>query len=105
MNSIVTKWQFTGLLVNLSEDKKLQLATQLEEITQFMVKANIKAETITGNVLIPVARRAVDNGLKLSTSTLLEEFAEYVLRSNTKSMDEMALVEDFSAMLKNKYAK
>ena len=82
MNKLVSKWEKTGLLENLSTPKKIKCAESLEKLANLLVKkyggnATKESESVCG-VIIPVMRRLYDERVRIPTGGwLLKDFLKF----------------------------
>ena len=82
MNKLVSKWEKTGLLENLSTPKKTKCAVSLEKLGNLLVKKYggnmIKGSESVCGVILPVMRRLYDERVRIPTGGwLLKDFLKF----------------------------
>src|ERR1039458_4931242 len=88
INEITEKWEKTGLLKHLTEDKKVRCAISLEEMTEILIRAKDKqltevkgksSEDIAGTIL-PIVRRLYNENIELmpTMQSLYEDYIHFL---------------------------
>lgn len=101
-DKLIAKWNGTGLLQGLKEDRLASAALLFEQLTVEMIRYSVSP--LVSNTLLPVGRRLVGEGHTISSKWLFEDYKKFVNEQVAASPHGLVLPSiDYESDLVQKY--